>query len=153
MQVFARDSRTGSPTDSWIGCPPKYAPPPARGSGLPHVRDSISSPHQDSRTSRIREFEASQVPGFRESWVSCSWKTCLKNFVKLSVSRVTGSPEFPNTSPSRKRVDSDDPIPRTFRKFSKKTSPSEHRRGHASPGNPRTVRSRRVSRNYPSTPL
>jgi hypothetical protein len=36
---------------------------------------------------------------------------------------VTGFPEFPNTSPSRKRVDSDDPIPRIFRKFSKKHHP------------------------------
>jgi hypothetical protein len=44
--------------------------------------------------SRIR---ASQVPGFRKSWVSCPWKTCLKNFVKLNVSRVTGFHEFPNT--------------------------------------------------------
>jgi hypothetical protein len=32
---------------------------------------------------------------------------------------VTGFPEFPNTSPSGKRVDSDDPIPRIIRKFSK----------------------------------
>jgi hypothetical protein len=27
----------------------------------------------------------------------CSWKTYLKNFVKLNVSRVTGFPEFPNS--------------------------------------------------------
>jgi hypothetical protein len=32
---------------------------------------------------------------------------------------VTGFPEFPNTSPLGKRVDSDDPIPRILRKFSK----------------------------------
>jgi hypothetical protein len=32
---------------------------------------------------------------------------------------VTGFPEFPNTSPSGKRVDCNDPIPGTFRKFSK----------------------------------
>jgi hypothetical protein len=36
---------------------------------------------------------------------------------------VTGFPEFPNTSPSGKRVDSDDPIPWVFRKFSKKRHP------------------------------
>jgi hypothetical protein len=36
---------------------------------------------------------------------------------------VTGFLEFPNTSPSGKRVDSDDPIPRIFRKFSKKRHP------------------------------
>jgi hypothetical protein len=36
---------------------------------------------------------------------------------------VTGFLEFPNTSPSGKRVDSDDPIPRVLRKFSKKRHP------------------------------
>jgi hypothetical protein len=36
---------------------------------------------------------------------------------------VTGFPEFPNTSPSGKRVDSDDPIPWTFWKFGKKCHP------------------------------
>jgi hypothetical protein len=36
---------------------------------------------------------------------------------------VTGFPKFPNTSPSGKRVDSDDPIPQIFRKFSKKRHP------------------------------
>jgi hypothetical protein len=92
-------------------------------SGLPHTCDSASLPNQDSRTQHIREFETSQVPGSRESRIPCSWKTYFKNFVKLNVSRVTGFPEFPNTSPSGKRVDSDDPIPRTFRKFSKKRHP------------------------------
>jgi hypothetical protein len=67
-------------------------------SGLPHVRDSSSSPNQDSRTLHIREFETSQVPGFRESRIPCSWKTCFENFVKLNVSRVTGFPEFPNNA-------------------------------------------------------
>jgi hypothetical protein len=38
-------------------------------------------------------------------------KTYFTNFINLNVSRVTGFPEFPNTSPSGKRVDSDDPIP------------------------------------------
>jgi hypothetical protein len=52
-----------------------------------------------------------------------SLKTYLKNFVKLDVSRVTDFPEFPNTSPSGKRVDSDDPIPRTFQNFGKKFHP------------------------------
>jgi hypothetical protein len=36
---------------------------------------------------------------------------------------VTGFPEFPNTSPSGKRVDSDDLIPQTFQKLSKKHHP------------------------------
>jgi hypothetical protein len=66
MHVFARDSRTGSLRDSRIGHLPKFAPSPARGSELPHVRDSTSSPNHDPRISRIRESEASQVPGFRE---------------------------------------------------------------------------------------
>jgi hypothetical protein len=53
-------------------------------------------------------------------------------------------PEFPNTSPSGKRVDFDDPIrPKTL-KFSKKTSPSKRQSGHASSGNLATVGSRRV---------
>jgi hypothetical protein len=96
VDVFARDFRTGFSTDSRIGRTPKFASPPARGSEPPHVRDPNTSPNQDSRTSHIREFEASQAPGFRKSWVPCPWKTCLKNFVKLNVSRVTGFPEFPN---------------------------------------------------------
>jgi hypothetical protein len=53
----------------------------------------------------------------------CPLKTYLKNIVKFDVSRVMGFCEFPNTSPSGKRVDSVDPIPRTFRKFSKKRHP------------------------------
>jgi hypothetical protein len=123
LHVFARDFRTGSSTDSRTGLLPKFAPPPAWGSGPPHVRDPITPPNQDSRTSHIREFGASQVPGFRKSWVSRPWKTCLKNFVKLNVTRVTGLPEFSNTSPSGKLLDSDDPIPRNLRKFSKKRHP------------------------------
>jgi hypothetical protein len=97
VNVFSRDSRTGSPTDSRISRSSKFAPSPARGSGLLHVRDSTSSPNHDPRTSYIREFEVSQVLGLRKSWVPCPWKTSLKNFVKPNVSRVTGFPEFPNT--------------------------------------------------------
>jgi hypothetical protein len=48
-----------------------------------------------------------------------SLKTYLKNFIKLDVSRATNFPEFPNTSPSGKWVDSDDPIPQTFLKLVK----------------------------------
>jgi hypothetical protein len=40
--------------------------------------------------------------------------------------------QFPNTSPSGKRVDSDGPIPRIDLEFWWKTSPSERRSGHAS---------------------
>jgi hypothetical protein len=50
-------------------------------------------------------------------------KTHFTNFVKLDVSRVTGFPEFPNTSPLGKRVDSDVPIPRKSQNFSKKRHP------------------------------
>jgi hypothetical protein len=70
--------------------------------------------------SRIRGFTGSRLPKI-VSFLPL--KTCLKNFVKLNVSRVTGFPEFPNTSPSGKRVDSDFPIPRILRKFSKKRHP------------------------------
>jgi hypothetical protein len=106
----------------------KFVTSPVRDSRLSHVHDSESSQVQDSWKSRIRDPEASPV---RDSWKShvrdseasriqdswksrmlCPWKTHHKNFVKLDVSRVTGFPEFPNTSPSGKRVDSDDPIPR-----------------------------------------
>jgi hypothetical protein len=44
----------------------KFGPSTVRDSGLPHVRDSTSSPNQNSRTLHIREFKASQVSGFRE---------------------------------------------------------------------------------------
>jgi hypothetical protein len=79
-------------------------------SGLPHVRDSASSPNQDYRILHIREFATSQVPGFRESRIPCSWKICSENFVKPDVSRVTGFPEFPNSPliffPSRRFIQS-----------------------------------------------
>jgi hypothetical protein len=62
-----------------------------------------------------------KIPDHRVS--SLLLKTYITNFINLDVSRVTGFPEFPNTSPSGQRVDSDDPIPRTFQKFSKKRHP------------------------------
>jgi hypothetical protein len=57
-------------------------------------------------TLRLRRFK---IPVFVSS---VFLKTHYTNFINLDVSRVTGFPEFPNTSPSGKRVDSDDPIPR-----------------------------------------
>jgi hypothetical protein len=39
-------------------------------------------------------------------------KTHFTNFITPDVSRVTGFPKFPNTSPLGKRVDSDNPIQR-----------------------------------------
>jgi hypothetical protein len=93
-----------------------------------HIRDFGASQVQDSRSSHIRDFEALQVQDSRSSHIlhfeasagsrfqifvnSVFLKTHYMNFIYLDVSRVTGFPEFPNTSPSGKRVDSDDPIPR-----------------------------------------
>jgi hypothetical protein len=93
-----------------------------------HIRDFGASQVQDSRSSHIRDFEALQVQDSRSSHIlhfeasagsrfqifvnSVFLKTHYMNFIYLDVSRVTGFLEFPNTSPSGKRVDSDDPIPR-----------------------------------------
>jgi hypothetical protein len=93
-----------------------------------HIRDFGASQVQDSRSSHIRDFEALQVQDSRSSHIlhfeasagsrfqifvnSVFLKTHYMNFIYLDVSRVTGFTEFPNTSPSGKRVDSDDPIPR-----------------------------------------
>jgi hypothetical protein len=95
MNSSAHDFRTGPLTDSRISCPPKFVPLPVRGSKLPRIHDSGSSPIQDPRNSHVRESEASQIPDSRKSWIPCSWKIYLKNFVKLNVWRVTGFPEFP----------------------------------------------------------
>jgi hypothetical protein len=81
--------------------------------------------------SRIRGFTGPRLPKI-VSFLSL--KTCLKNFVILNVSRVTGFPEFPNTSPSGKLVDSDDPIPRICRKFTKKCHPRNVGRDTRRPG-------------------
>jgi hypothetical protein len=59
--------------------------------------------------SRFQIFTSSRLRGFAGSRFL---KTHFTNFITLDVSRVTGFLEFPNTSPSGKRVDSDDPIPR-----------------------------------------
>jgi hypothetical protein len=87
------------------------------------VRDFEASQVRDSRSSCVRDFEASQVRDSRSSRMPCSGKTHFTNFIKLDVLRVTGFPECPNTSPSGKRVDSDDPIPRKSQNFSKKRHP------------------------------
>jgi hypothetical protein len=92
--------------DSRIFCPPKFVTSPVRDSRLtrvhdsealqvqdsrePHVRDSEASQAQDSGKSHVRDSEASQVQDSWKSHVPCPWKTYLKNFVKLDVSRVTG---------------------------------------------------------------
>jgi hypothetical protein len=79
-----------------------------------------SSGVQSTARSRLRDFVSYRLQIFVSS---LPLKTCITNFINLDVSRVTGFPEFPNTSPSGKQVDSDDPIPRTFRSFSKKRHP------------------------------
>jgi hypothetical protein len=67
VNFSAHDFRTGLPTDSRISCPPKFVPLPARGSRLPCVHDSESSPIQDPRKSHVCEPEASQVQDSRKS--------------------------------------------------------------------------------------
>jgi hypothetical protein len=81
-------------------------------------------------------------------------KTCITNFISLDVSRVTGFHEFPNTSPSGKRVDSDDPIPRTFRNFSKNVTLGTSE-GTRVTREPRNGRIEARSQNYPAplTPI
>jgi hypothetical protein len=65
VHVFARAFRTGFSTDSRIGRPPKFAPPPARGSGPPHVRDPllhrIKIPELHTfANSRLHRFQSSE---------------------------------------------------------------------------------------------
>jgi hypothetical protein len=79
-----------------------------------------SSGVQSTAHSRLQDFVSSRLQIFVSS---LPLKTCITNFINLDVSRVTGFSEFPNTGPSGKRVDSDDPIPRTFQNFSKKRHP------------------------------
>jgi hypothetical protein len=66
---------------------------------------------------------------------------------------VTGFPEFPNTSPSGKRVDSDDPIPRTFRKFSKKRHPRNVGGDTRRPGSQRRLNRGALRETTPPGPI
>jgi hypothetical protein len=109
--------------------------PQVQDSRSSQVRDSElrRSEASDLRKSAISELHRFKIPNlhkfatlsfaglglrifagspFRSFTGSRFLKTHFTNFVKLDVSRVTGFPEFPNTSPSGKRVDSDDPISR-----------------------------------------
>jgi hypothetical protein len=89
------------------------------------LRGFASSRFQIFTGLRLWGFVGSRFQIFAGSWLwgfagprfqiivsSMFLKTHHMNFINLDVSRVTGFPEFPNTSPSGKRVDSDDPIPR-----------------------------------------
>jgi hypothetical protein len=80
---------------------PSFAGPGLRIFACSRFRSFTSSRFQILAGSRFLSFVGSRL-----------LKTYFTNFIKLGVSRVTGFPEFPNTSPSGKRVDSDDPIPR-----------------------------------------
>jgi hypothetical protein len=79
-----------------------------------------SSPLRSFAGSRFQIFASSRLRGFAGLRFL---KTHFTNFIIPDVSRVTGFPEFPNTSPSGKRVDSDDPIPRKSQNFGKKRHP------------------------------
>jgi hypothetical protein len=122
-RIPAPEFRTESSLDSRIGRFPKSGPPTVEIPGFrtfatPHLRRTkfpelsipANSKLRRSQSSCIREFPAPE-------------KHTLRIPLDFDVSRVMYFPEFPNTSPSGKRVDSDDPIPRTFRKFSKKRHP------------------------------
>jgi hypothetical protein len=122
MDVHTPDPRTGSSSDSRIGSSPKFG---LSSVEIPGFRTLVTPPLSRIKipelstfaNSRLRRFHAPEIREFP------LLKNTLRELFKLNVSRVTGFPEFPNTSPSGKRVDSDDQIPRTFRKFSKKRHP------------------------------
>jgi hypothetical protein len=80
------------------------------------LRDVVSFRFQIFASSRLWDFVSFRFQIFAGSLLL---KTYITNFINLDVSRVTCFPKFPNTSPSGKRVDSDDPIPQTFQNFSK----------------------------------
>jgi hypothetical protein len=80
------------------------------------LRDFVSFRFQIFASSRLRDFMSFRFQIFASSLLL---KIYITNFINLDVSRVTGFPEFPKTSPSGKRVDFDDPIPWTFQNFSK----------------------------------
>jgi hypothetical protein len=73
------------------------------------LRSFAGSRFQIFAHSRLWSFVGSRFQIFASS---IFLKTYFTNFINLDISRVTGFPEFPNTSPLGKRVDSDDPIPR-----------------------------------------
>jgi hypothetical protein len=123
VRIPAPESRTESSSDSRIGKSPKFGPstveipgfrvfmtPLLRRIKVPELCTSPNPRLRRSQTSWIRDFPAPE-------------KHTSRMPLDFDVLRVMCFPEFPNTSPSGNRVDSDDPIPRTFRKFSKKRHP------------------------------
>jgi hypothetical protein len=106
-----------------------------------------------TRKWRIREFSKNH------EWRNATWffLSCFPEFVRVSTSpKFRGCKvftQFPNTSPSGKRVDSDDPFPRIVLRSPVKTLPSERRSVHGSPPKTRNGHLETVSWNYPPLPL
>jgi hypothetical protein len=92
----------------------KFKIPELRGLKFPDLRRFKIPELRRSRASDLRKFTTSELHRFKiPDFASSSFlKTHSTNFIRLDVSRVTDFPEFPNTSPTGKRVDSDNPIPR-----------------------------------------
>jgi hypothetical protein len=104
-----------------------------------------------TRKWRIREFSKNHERR-NTTWFFLS---CFPEFVRVSISpKFRGCKvfiQFPNTSPSGKRVDSDDPFPRIILRIPVKTSPSERRSVHA-PLKRTTVILRQFLETTPSSP-
>jgi hypothetical protein len=92
------------------------------------VHDSGSSQVHDSRISQISIFLKYTIDSREETRYGCYFRTLPENLchelrqIRRSVG-VRFSPEFPNTSPSGKRVESDDPFPRKLLNSGKKRHP------------------------------
>jgi hypothetical protein len=123
VHVLAPESRTESSLDSRISKSPKFR---LSAVEVPGFRVFMTSPLHRIKIPELCTFANSRLRRSRTSWIRefpAPEKHTLRVPLDCDVSRVMCFPEFPNTSPSGKRVDSDDPIPRTFRKFSKKRHP------------------------------
>jgi hypothetical protein len=140
QEIFIRrDFRTLTSANSRISQTPDFVVSQVHDSGSSQVRDlrGFAGPRfQIFTSSRLSSFAC---PGLRIFASSRFWsfagsrfqifagsrflKTYFMNFIKLDILMVTSFPEFPNTSPSGKRVHSDDPIPRKSQNFSKKRHP------------------------------
>jgi hypothetical protein len=141
VNVFTCDSRARPTTDSRIGfhffegsCMSSHVIPELDLRQIPESAVLRSSCHRQLEVSgfcmfatprlhriTIPEVHAFTNPRLRRFQPSenCEFpvpeKRASRTLSNPDVSRVTGFPEFPNTSPSGKWVDSDDPIPRIFR--------------------------------------
>jgi hypothetical protein len=121
--VPAPEFRTESSLDSRTNKSPKFGPSTVQ---VPGPRVFMSPPFHRIKIPELCTFANLRLRRSRTSWIRefpAPEKHTLRMPLDCDVSRVMCFPEFPNTSPSGKRVDSDDPIPRTFRKFSKKRHP------------------------------